>query len=389
MADIEDSYDAFQNRRYFSTLNGLRALSVLAVVWHHTGAAGFTSGLAVRGELGVQLFFTISGFLVTTLLLREHGRHGTISLRAFYARRGLRIVPLYYAVLVLYIALTAATRRGTPEGTAFFEHLPAFATYTSNWFVELSASTAVTFYFAWSLAAEEQFYLWWPPLLAFTLNRRASLRVPLAAVATILAITTLARITTSTSSLPVVVLRSIPLSILLGVLGALLLARRPSFELLHPVLTARATAPALALGALAMVQFGADAQLIEVVLAAFVLSCAVDERGVLAPLLTFAPLARIGAVSYGVYLLHMLVSNVVRPFTGKGTLGEFALTVAGAIAVAEVSFRWFESPILRLKQRFSVSEPAEAAPANLYPIRPVSAQIGGHAALRSEAKRSA
>src|ERR1700733_8095947 len=105
-------FDRFAAMRRFAALDGLRALSVIAVVWHHTsGTPG--PAISAKGYLGVDFFFAISGFLITTLLVREHAATKTISLRKFYARRALRIFPLYYATLAVYVALIAATRRHT------------------------------------------------------------------------------------------------------------------------------------------------------------------------------------------------------------------------------------------------------------------------------------
>ena len=148
----------FSKRRYFSGLDGLRAISVVAVIWCHvSGPHEFN--LLNQGNKGVDLFFAISGFLVTTLLLREYRARGSISLTSFYVRRSLRIFPLYYAVLLLYCVLVFATMRGTTKASEFWDNLPAFLTYTSNWFVTLNGagSHGTTFYFAWSLATEEQF----------------------------------------------------------------------------------------------------------------------------------------------------------------------------------------------------------------------------------------
>ena len=132
-----DPRDRFLQTSYFPSLDGLLAVSIVAVVWHH--AAGHRQGILGRGFLGVEHFFAISGFLITTLLLRERERTGTISLPSFYVRRTLRIFPLYYAVLALYVGLVALTAATTPAGAQFFANLPAFATYTST---GLSISTA-------------------------------------------------------------------------------------------------------------------------------------------------------------------------------------------------------------------------------------------------------
>ena len=110
---VAADFDRFAAMRRFSALDGLRALSVIAVVWQHTSGSPGPSFLQ-KGYLGVDFFFAISGFLITSLLLRERDGVGEISLRKFYARRALRIFPLYYLTLLAYIALIAATRRHSP-----------------------------------------------------------------------------------------------------------------------------------------------------------------------------------------------------------------------------------------------------------------------------------
>ena len=170
---VRANFDRFVAIRRFGALDGLRAMSAIAVVWEHSMVTPIPSsthkGLhgVHLGFMGVNLFFAISGFLITSLLLRERTGSGGISLRKFYARRALRIFPLYYALLLVHIVLVAAIRRHSPEGIRFFHALPAYATYTCNW---LAPGDHVPFAFAWSLATEEQFYLLWPPLLVATLT---------------------------------------------------------------------------------------------------------------------------------------------------------------------------------------------------------------------------
>src|SRR5262249_16720595 len=95
-------------------------------------------------------------------LLREYEKWGRISLRAFYIRRALRIFPAYYAVLLLYVVMVWVLEGHSPDGEEFFANLGYFTTYTSNWFVAVDGRAI--FYFAWSLATEEQFYLLWPTI---------------------------------------------------------------------------------------------------------------------------------------------------------------------------------------------------------------------------------
>jgi hypothetical protein len=80
-------YEVFKRTKYFGSLNGLRAVSIIAVIWHHTASSSFSAAIAGQGFYGVTLFFVISGFLITTLLLREKEHAGTISLGGFYVRR--------------------------------------------------------------------------------------------------------------------------------------------------------------------------------------------------------------------------------------------------------------------------------------------------------------
>ena len=101
----------------FGSLDGLRCLSILAVLWHHSGV-DIDFPLFHRGQLGVRLFFAISGFLITSLLIRERVRHGEVSLRKFYVRRSLRIFPLYYAILLTYVVVVAIVERDTAVGRA-------------------------------------------------------------------------------------------------------------------------------------------------------------------------------------------------------------------------------------------------------------------------------
>src|SRR5688572_23888607 len=132
-------HTTYRTTRVFVSLDGLRALAVLAVVWHHSpigrgiGIGGALWPATFRGYLGVDLFFVLSGFLITTLLLRERERCGRIAVGAFLARRALRILPLYYAVLGLAALYLGVVRPDAAMTEPFFADLPWYATFTSNW----------------------------------------------------------------------------------------------------------------------------------------------------------------------------------------------------------------------------------------------------------------
>lgn len=351
------SYEAFRATRKFSALDGLRALSVIAVIWQHTSG---NPGPAVfsKGGFGVEFFFAISGFLITTLLLREHDRGGRISLRGFYARRTLRIMPLYYLVLAAYVVITLGFRHETGQGRQFIDNLPAFATYTSNWFVDLGGGERVTFYFAWSLATEEQFYLFWPPLLALALagalvlGRGASV-LPLALLGSLITINQLA-LGAESDALAVVILASLSLPILLASATAVLLHRQRVFAAVAPILSAIWCAPALAAATLASLVWDTPKQLTQIAMVLLVASLCVSERTMLHPVLSWRPLAHVGTVSYGIYLMHMLCANTVRlALPETHSLPLFIATTLLVIGVATASHRWVETPLIGVGRRLS------------------------------------
>ncbi|WIM85743.1 acyltransferase [Candidatus Mycobacterium wuenschmannii] len=346
-------FGRFRAANRFDALDGLRALSVIAVVWHHT--SGSTGGtLAARGYLGVDFFFAISGFLITTLLLREFDSTRRISLRKFYARRALRIFPLYYATLLVYVALVAATRRHDADGREFVEHLPAFLTYTSNWFVDLGHANSVIFYFAWSLATEEQFYLLWPPLLvaALTLGRRR-IWLPLAVLVVLVTISQGTGLIADATALPGRIAASMSLPILLASALALIVGTPTGYAVVANVLARIWSAPLAAVALIVAVALDAPQPATQCLMVAVVVSTCLVGWTPLHPALRWRPLAFVGVISYGVYLLHMLSANVARRalHLDHGRL-LFAATLLLVTLAAYLSFRYFESPLLRLKRRF-------------------------------------
>lgn len=346
------AHTAFRSTKYFASLDGLRCISILAVVWHH-GPGYNAPGLAGSGLLGVQLFFAISGFLITTLLLREKERHGEISLRNFYIRRSLRIFPLYYTILAAYGVLVTAFGGQTPRESGFYANLPYFVTYTSNWFVPTSA----VFGFAWSLATEEQFYLCWPSVERFGKGHWAVL-----VMAALLAGTSVHYVLSNPNdvSLPNQIVRSIAAPICWGVLLAHLFHSQAGFAAAWRITRYRGSSLACLALLMASIQFAVSHFVTYFLMAAMVGCCVAREDHWLAPVLRSKPFAHIGMISYGMYLFHGLCYNIVqRAGTAAGapamrhTMVEFVLSAAVTTAVATVSYRLYESRFLRLKSRFS------------------------------------
>ncbi len=140
--------------RHLPALDGLRAVAVFTVMVYH-----YTESRWVPGDLGVSLFFVISGFLITLLLIRELDKTGAVSLRGFYLRRTLRIFPAYYAYIVFSLAVDWF--RGHRWTLGLF--LAAIG-YVVNYYNALNGHPVTSVSHAWSLADEEQFYLLWPAI---------------------------------------------------------------------------------------------------------------------------------------------------------------------------------------------------------------------------------
>jgi peptidoglycan/LPS O-acetylase OafA/YrhL len=352
------SHAAYEKTRHFPTLDGLRCISIVAVVWHHAwGADHVERGPLAHGHLGVQLFFAISGFLITTLLLRERTATGEISLAKFYARRTLRIFPLYYAVVALYVVVVLLLERHTEEGREFFHNLPYFLTYTTNWFVDFEGSRVI-FFFSWSLATEEQFYLAWPWIVR-GFRRWTG---PVAVMSGLVLLTLGAGAAVRAGWIDddwlwVRVVTSIAPAICLGCLAAFAVHHRSGFEVVARVLGHRASAPvALALVVLAVALEGVPRILVYVAMTALVVACCIRQDHGLAPVLGLRAMRHVGTVSYGMYLLHLLSINAVRRALPGSLLDEplvvFPAGLVLTILAATISYRFYELPFLRLKDRF-------------------------------------
>jgi peptidoglycan/LPS O-acetylase OafA/YrhL len=358
---VPDEHRAFLAQGYFPALDGLRALAICAVLWHHALPRAVDGWLG-RGHVGVRLFFALSGFLISTRLCAERRATGGIALRQFWLRRALRIFPLYYLVLALF-ALYLGLRPGDAGSRHFFANLAFHVTYTSNWFVDYAVAHPVWFAFGWSLATEEQFYAWWPALLRGSPRGRGAWLALLIVLlvqqlasqgafgAWLAGHTTLER-----------VLLSLAPALSLGALLALILERRAGFSAVWALF---GRAPALAAGlvvlalGLLLASGAGSPVLLDLGFAALV-ACAVLVPGSwLGRALSARPLSEIGRVSYGIYLFHVPVLGLLRracPWLAEQPLPLFLLALGVSGAAAALSYRFFEAPLLALApRRFSLA----------------------------------
>jgi peptidoglycan/LPS O-acetylase OafA/YrhL len=333
----------------FASFDGLRALAILPVVLHHSTTRPMP-GIWGRGPLGVDLFFALSGFLITTLLLREK-EIGTIRLGAFWARRAVRIMPLYYVVLGLYTVHALFVRDPGPVRDHFLHSLPVHLTYTSNWLLDTNVPHAVAFSFGWSLATEEQFYLVWPLVLRFCrLSRAAGFMIALLVLDQLTERGFLDAVLSGTAFRA---MRSISTPIVLGSLLALAFHPRAGRALLGLALGRRSSS-LVAFAVLAYLAWsGGSLLLAHVAMVALVGACALSPDHFLAPVLEH-PIAKfIGDRSYALYLLNVPATVLVKRLLGEGAplAVVFTLSLTLGLFFAHVAHRIVERPLFALRAR--------------------------------------
>ena len=373
-----------QRPGYMSQLDALRFFAVLGVMVHHLWKPGPLPGIFAEadfGDLGVRLFFVLSGFLITGILLRAGGdgdplRRRLFAMRQFYARRFLRIFPVYYLVLVVCLILAVEPAR---------EVWPWLFTYTTNVYIWHQQEFIVNLGHFWTLAVEEQFYLVWPLVVLFA-PRRHLLAVLAALVASALAYRLYAA-----TQYPVDVAAggSTTLTLIFGVidclaLGALLALCRDAgagrAEIRLGALLSRFALPAglvLYLGALALLHQHAGSRvgitvggLGEALIFCWLIGVASSGlRGLPGRVLEFRPLAYLGRITYGIYIFHKLVPLLLEEIAGQigvayDDRGFVHFVVAGVvtIAIAAVSWHAFEAPLNRLKRHFPMPERTAPGP---------------------------
>ncbi|MBG0738081.1 acyltransferase [Paeniglutamicibacter antarcticus] len=346
-------------------LDGLRAIAVLAVLVYHLYA-----GLLPGGFLGVDVFFVVSGFLITTLLLREVRSTGVISLGQFWLRRARRLLPALLVVILVSTALGFLIGKDLLVGIG--RQTLGAMTFSNNW-LEIAAGSS---YFAhtapqlfvnfWSLAVEEQFYLLWPFgfLLLMRCVRSRVRRLGVAAgcalaSALLMAIlyvpgTDATRVYYGTDTHA--------FGLLIGVALAFAWSGGTGMDLSRP--NWRHRRKFIGLGALALLigcMFIVDAAspfayrggiLLACVLTAVLILTLLEGTGPLQTMLNFPALTWVGQRSYGIYLWHwpaLVISDAVAP-QAIGTPGWWIiriLALALTVLVSALSFRYLEEPVRR------------------------------------------
>ena len=351
--------------KHVPELDGLRGIAISTVIIHHHLTPISLSG----GFLGVDLFFVLSGFLITSLLLAEFAENNRISLRNFYMRRLLRLGP----ALALYLIATVLIAFQTQTISIVRQlKLVAFTIfYFTNWRMALGWDmtldpTAIT----WSLSIEEQFYLVWPLLLTACLAFKLKRRIIAGGLALVI--------------LAIVVHRYLLLeagadltrlyygsdtradALLVGCIFGLLHSKRVGLRNNYWMATA-AVISAVALALLILITEFEDPFLyrggftaVAIFSGLLIYAAANAPPRALSKALQFSPLVWLGHISYGLYLWHWLVVREVSLYW----LGRWEGTakLALALGIAAGSFYFFERPINRLKSRFASRAPKPGTP---------------------------
>ncbi|HSK64037.1 MAG TPA: acyltransferase [Pyrinomonadaceae bacterium] len=359
---------------YHPELDVLRFLAFLAVFFHHAlprDASVYISGglppvlsewlvtAKEAGAYGVDLFFVLSAYLITELLLREHASRGSFSISAFYMRRALRIWPLYFGVLALTVFIVPALLPADQFGSVY---IVSFALFFGNW---VCAANGLPFSVAsplWSISVEEQFYLAWPPLLRLVgINRIKQLAIVLLGVA----LSTRILLAAYNIEHPGVWCNTVARldSIALGAILAIALAgRAPQMKTVVRLVLGGLAAVIFLLVARYLRQDGPTSVLTYLATATASVMLLVAMLRADAKFLLQRPfswLVYLGRISYGLYIFHLLalalIPNVLIIKLGIPVNFESRLLLSFGLTVllAAVSYRFLEQPFLRLKKRFS------------------------------------
>jgi peptidoglycan/LPS O-acetylase OafA/YrhL len=350
---IRDGLASALARPTLPSIDGLRAIAVFLVIFYHLGVP------RVNGGLGVLMFFVISGFLITWLLLKEERRWGNISLKLFYTRRTLRIFPAFYCYWLLVTVGFALVGRHVVWPQAL-----ASLFYVNNYYQAIAGDPNTALSHTWSLGIEEQFYLLWP--VSFLVLRTNARRIR--ALAVIIGLVWIYR-------LSLVTLFDVPQDyiyealdtradhLLVGCLLATLLFERPRVTAWRALTAGRGGALWVTLGLLgasSIVATSAGAAyrdtvgfIVDPLLTAALIVQALTLSATSAAWLNRGWVSYLGRISYSLYLYQQIAME-----PAKKALAHFpfAVQIGGAIVAvvvaASLSYYVIEKPFLALKERW-------------------------------------
>lgn len=369
------------NRKiYFDNLDGLRFLCFLSVFFYHSFHSDFDyilqrpeygfikRGIFGNGNLGVNFFFVLSGFLITFLLIEEKKLNGRINIGKFWMRRVLRIWPLYFLCVVFGFFVFPMIKAAFGQVPTEIHSIWPYLTFTSNFeIIRKGLPDCSILGVLWSIAVEEQFYLFWPILLSFIPIKRFHF-----VFIGVLLISFVFRAFNDTIMIHENHSLSCMGDMAIGALGAWLITERSRFKLLIVNVSRYKIAAAYSVMLIIFLFRG------EIVRESHILR--IFERSMVASVILFIILeqnyatksffkmssfktfSKLGLITYGLYCLHflaILITNQILQRFGFNThlwqvlLLETSISLLLSIWIAKISFRFVERPFLRIKESYS------------------------------------
>jgi peptidoglycan/LPS O-acetylase OafA/YrhL len=349
---------------YRPSLDGIRALSILVVMVCHSGLT-----LIPGGVLGMSVFFVLSGFLITALLMQEWNRTGSISLKQFYYRRALRLLPALFALL--FVCCLYGLIKSKDEAIAIYMSVAATLFYVTNWISAFSHADLGPLAHTWSLSVEEQFYMLFPLVLSVLLwlkLKRLWTVIFLLFVITASVVHTVMLWENGHSIRRVYYgfdarVDELLIGCLIGILAswnvlpktdrAILISKIAAVvsvvSIIYLGLTIPEDHPFMNTGATTIVAMG---------LAVIIINLISTPVRVISDFLELQFLVWIGRISYGIYIWHYPIFRQIGAINLHPAL-TFVIQVGMTFAVASLSYYFIEQPFLRLKNKSAESKAAQ------------------------------
>ncbi len=346
---------------YIPELDGLRGAAILSVMVFHSGAL-FLKG----GFIGVDIFFVLSGFLITTLLIQEFDESGSVSLKNFYMRRVLRLVPAFVVLLIVFCLVSFAVLNQENAEKNYVDAIISLA-YLSNWARAFSIHPPEFLGHTWSLSMEEQFYIIWPIILLTMLRVSNKRHLVLLTATAIALLSWILRVYLSVNAAALERLYNgldtradtLMVGCALGILLSSGLLSEKAKEILQKLLVVIAPISVAFLLAFFKLCDWRDPQMyywgfivVELLTAVLILDVLMNSRSIVKKFLAMRWLVWIGSISYGLYLWHY---PIYRTMSALGFDVLTIITVGSLLTfiVAAFSYYLLEKPILKLKIRFN------------------------------------
>lgn len=343
--------------RYISGLDGLRAIAILIVLFAHADAPFPRSG-----GVGVDIFFVLSGFLITRLLCEESVKYGRIHVGYFYMRRILRLTPCLLLTTLLFAIVFHQ------QLVISLQDIAIALTYTANWARAIYDIDLNSFNHYWSLAIEEQFYLVWPlviTLLAKWNTTDVAKAKLLLVLAILLAVYRAVMVDTYSASRIYFALDTHMDGLVIGAALAYYIRALEGGEIVRAVgrLFSWIIVPVAMMGLLGMMVLitwkspwmGYLGYFFAAVVSALVIAdLLISNHSLLRPFLSHTGLVQLGKISYGVYLLHYPIFKLIDIyFALEGSLS-ILIKISSGIVAAIISYYLMEVHFLRMKKRFTL-----------------------------------